>query len=190
VFCSQCGTENSPDARFCSACGLALNDLNAISSRPPHFGQPPPRISVAYAGFWQRALALLIDSMIGMLAVSLFSMPLGMLAAHSLFYNTPSLWMLGASLSMSNLAGMLFFWLYFTLMESGPWQATIGKRALGLKVTDEDGRRISWGRANARYWGKILSMIMGIGYLMVAFTSKKQGLHDKLAATLVFSDNK
>jgi uncharacterized RDD family membrane protein YckC len=71
-------------------------------------------------------------------------------------------------------------------MESSPKQGTLGKMALGIVVTDMDSRRISFGRATGRYFAKILSgLILGIGFLMVAFTEKKQGLHDILAGTLV-----
>ncbi|KLE33875.1 hypothetical protein AAW00_12460 [Aurantiacibacter luteus] len=75
---------------------------------------------------------------------------------------------------------------YFAVMESGPWQATLGKKALGLIVTDLNGNRISLARAIGRYFGKFLSsIILLIGFIMVAFTEKKQGLHDMLASTLV-----
>jgi uncharacterized RDD family membrane protein YckC len=58
--------------------------------------------------------------------------------------------------------------------------------ALGIRVTDLDGGRISFGRATGRYFGKILSgLILGIGFLMAAFTERKQALHDLLAGTLV-----
>ncbi len=81
---------------------------------------------------------------------------------------------------------MLFVWLYYALFESSSKQATLGKMALGIVVTDIDGNRISFGRANARFWSKIISgMILGIGFLMAAFTEKKQGLHDMIAGTLV-----
>ena len=75
---------------------------------------------------------------------------------------------------------------YFVGFESSSWQATPGKRALGLIVTDTEGRRISPARAVGRYFGKILSgLILLIGYIMIAFTERKQGLHDFLAGTLV-----
>jgi uncharacterized RDD family membrane protein YckC len=49
-----------------------------------------------------------------------------------------------------------------------------------------NGARISFGNATGRYFGKILSgLILYVGYLMVAFTDKKQGLHDMMASTLV-----
>jgi uncharacterized RDD family membrane protein YckC len=77
-------------------------------------------------------------------------------------------------------------WLYFSLMESSVWQATVGKKLLGLTVTDLEGRRISFGRATGRYFAKIISsLILFIGYMMAGFTEKKQALHDMIAGTLV-----
>jgi uncharacterized RDD family membrane protein YckC len=77
-------------------------------------------------------------------------------------------------------------WLYSALMERSSKQATLGKMALGIRVTDLDGNRIGFGKATGRYFAKILSaLILGIGFLMVAFTQRKQGLHDMLAGTLV-----
>lgn len=71
-------------------------------------------------------------------------------------------------------------------MESSAWQATLGKKILGLKVTDLAGNRISFARASGRFFGKILSgMILGIGFLMAGFTERKQALHDILAGCLV-----
>ena len=61
------------------------------------------------------------------------------------------------------------------------------KKALGLSVTDLSGNRIGFGRATGRYFAKILSgLILLIGFIMVAFTQRKQGLHDMLAGTLVY----
>ena len=76
--------------------------------------------------------------------------------------------------------------LYFSLMESSKSQATVGKIALGLKVTDADGNKLDFGKALLRNLGKIVSsMILGIGYIMAGFTEKKQALHDMIASTLV-----
>ena len=81
---------------------------------------------------------------------------------------------------------MVVSWLYFALLESSPKQATLGKMALGIKVTDLDGNRISFGRATGRFFAKIISgVILMIGYIMAAFTAKKQALHDIIASTLV-----
>ena len=77
-------------------------------------------------------------------------------------------------------------WLYYALFESSSWQGTPGKRALGLFVTDMQGRRISFARATGRYFGRFISTaILFIGYLMIAFTERKQALHDMLADCLV-----
>jgi uncharacterized RDD family membrane protein YckC len=79
-------------------------------------------------------------------------------------------------------------WLYFALMESSSKEGTLGKMAVGLHVTDLEGRRITFGRATGRFFSKMLSgIILGIGYIMAGFTEKKQGLHDMVAGTLVLS---
>jgi Tfp pilus assembly major pilin PilA len=85
-----------------------------------------------------------------------------------------------------NVVAFIGGWLYFALLESSGWQATVGKRALGIKVTTVDGQRIGFGQATGRYFAKILSgLTLCIGFLMVAWTQKRQGLHDKIAGTLV-----
>ena len=84
-----------------------------------------------------------------------------------------TLWMLGS-------------WVYESLMESASKQATLGKMVLGLKVTDMEGRRISFSRATGRHFAKIISgMIFAVGYIMAGFTQRKQALHDMIAGTLV-----
>ena len=80
---------------------------------------------------------------------------------------------------------------YYILMECSPMQGTLGKRALRLKVTDLNGRRIRFGRAFGRYWARPLSaMPWQIGCIMAGFTAKKQALHDMLAGTLVIVTRK
>jgi uncharacterized RDD family membrane protein YckC len=144
----------------------------------------------SYAGFWIRVLAYLIDFLV-MMAVSC---PLGILLGIAVAAfaavaaggapqdSDPATFTNGPS----NLMSILIGWLYFSLLESSSWQGTVGKKVLGLKVTDLNGNRLGFGRATGRYFGKILSsMICLIGLIMVAFTEKKQGLHDMLAGTLV-----
>ena len=76
--------------------------------------------------------------------------------------------------------------LYFSFCESSAWQATLGKKALGLAVTDLQGRRISFAHALGRNLAKIISsMTLLIGYIIAGFTAKKQALHDLIAGTLV-----
>ena len=87
---------------------------------------------------------------------------------------------------MDHPTGWIVGWLYFAIMESSHEQATFGKLILGITVTDMQGRRISFARASARFFSKVLSAAaLGIGFLMIAFTPRKQGLHDIIAETLV-----
>jgi uncharacterized RDD family membrane protein YckC len=78
------------------------------------------------------------------------------------------------------------FWGYYAGMESSNFQATPGKMIMGLKVTDLDGGALSFSRATARYFSKILSGLpLYAGYVMILFTVRNQGLHDKIAKTQV-----
>lgn len=80
-------------------------------------------------------------------------------------------------------------WLYFTRLESSAKKATFGKMLMGIIVTDLNGNSISFGRANARYFGKTVSLItLLLGFIMAAFTKKKQALHDKIANTIVIKE--
>jgi len=137
-----------------------------------------------YAGFWWRVLAYIIDSLI----MSAIFFPLGMgvglaVAAGGGDPNSPLLPLVNLGLNgISILAG----WLYHAFLESSSWQGTIGKKVLGLRVTDLNGNQINFGKATGRYFGMIISgMICFVGFFMVAFTEKKQGLHDIMAGTLV-----
>jgi uncharacterized RDD family membrane protein YckC len=124
-----------------------------------------------YAGFWLRALAVIIDSLIFILAGVIIGFILGAM---------------GGSAKSLDIPFFIISWLYYTLMESSTKQATIGKMVLGISVTDLSGNRISFGRATGRYFSKIISgIIFCIGYIMAAFTAKKQALHDIMASTLV-----
>ena len=141
-----------------------------------------------YAGFWLRVCASIIDGVIlmvgGFVGGGVIGFVLGFaLAAAGSFQQQEIQTICGI---MGGAFGMVLNWLYYTLLEASGWQATLGKKALGLKVETEGGKRISWGVANARYWSKIISaLILFIGFLMAAFTEKKQALHDKIAGTLV-----
>ena len=83
-------------------------------------------------------------------------------------------------------AGVALPWFYWALLESSSRQATLGKMALGIIVTDMDRNRISFVRATGRHFAKIISgIIFCVGYLMAGFTEKKQALHDIMAGCLV-----
>lgn len=154
----------------------------------------------AYAGFWKRFLASFIDSLIVSVAMSVVSIPVNiLLGIRSTEMLNEEFRQLENNQEMMDFLSVLFLgvfvlfilgtivnWLYFAFMESSKSQATLGKMALGLKVTDLNGKRISFGKATARSFSKLLSMaIFMIGYIMAAFTEKKQALHDMIAGTLV-----
>lgn len=154
--------------------------------------------SVTYASFGARFVALLIDSVIvgciNFIVVAPIMGVLGLGVASQVQDGQPiseeqAVGMI-AGLMAGIFSAMLAVWiislLYFAIMESSKAQASVGKMAMGIKVTDLDGNRVSFGKAFLRSIGKVLSqMIMYIGYLMAAFTEKKQGLHDIIAGTLV-----
>jgi len=77
-------------------------------------------------------------------------------------------------------------WLYFATQESSGWMATLGKRAMGLAVQGVDGRQLSFSRASIRWLGRLASgMVLGLGYVLAAFTERRQALHDLIAGTVV-----
>jgi len=186
MICHRCGKIFQEGYQFCPGCGL---ELSAAATSVPHVSQTPappfpqaePPAPVVYAGFWLRVVAYLIDRfLIGFVNLAL-SITYFFLSGMS--WNSDELRTLSLT---SALFGFLLKWLYFTLLESSGSQATFGKALIGIKVSDEQGRRISLLRANARYWAKILSTLtLGFGYLMAGFTRRKQALHDFVAGTLV-----
>ena len=153
-----------------------LLDSNFEAKTPQYF---------AFSGFWRRFAALFIDGLIlgiaQMLVFSIFGLS---------FINTdPEMFAEGVPTSfytayMITLGMQVAYFVYF---ESSEKQATFGKQAMGIVVTDLNGERITMLNATGRYFAKIPSaLIMGIGYLMQPFTSKKQALHDMIAGTLVY----
>ena len=189
MFCAKCGTVNADQVRFCISCGSPLNPVSAAqgpSAVAPAFFQAK---SVVYAGFWRRFVAMIIDSFIFaplILIVILMSGLFGiaMQPTADLEGLAGAIFSIGVVVLMCLL--FVGYWLYYTAMESSRHQATLGKKALGIIVTDMSGNGISFARANGRFFGKWISgMILNIGYLMAAFTEKKQALHDILASCLV-----
>ncbi len=135
--------------------------------------------NVAYSGFWKRFAAFLIDSVIVGLVILILSAGMGFSMGIGGVGGT------GASV-LGLLIALVAPWLYWAGMESSRHQATIGKMALGMAVTDQFNNRLSFTRASARYFGKGLSsMTLAIGFVMAGFTERKQALHDMLAGSLV-----
>lgn len=179
MYCPSCGTANPDGAAFCTRCGKPLSQTTEQARWAPSpaaletASDPLQSGPLPYSGFWRRVGAYFIDAIALFAAAMLIGLPFGLKFFPS-------------GLGVYQFVQLIGGWLYFALMESSVQQGTLGKMALGIKVTTLSGERIGFGRATGRYFAKFLSsLILSIGYLMVAFTSRRQGLHDMIAGTLI-----
>ncbi len=145
---------------------------------------------MTYAGFWRRFAAYILDTIIVVAVLVILHVATGLIFVCGPPESaTGEVAQAGFSCETTGIGSLVMLvggWLYFVLMEISSRQATLGKMALGIVVTDADGNRLSFGRATGRYFGKIVSsLILMIGFIMIAFTSRKQGLHDIMAGCLV-----
>jgi uncharacterized RDD family membrane protein YckC len=181
ILCSSCRAPIPSTSEVCPACGHSLRRREVAlpiersvvpatglvaPAAPPVAFTPALRGdgSRAYGGFRIRVAASIVDDLI--VGVPLF--------------------LLVRSLGTIGYLGLIGALLYYPLMESSRAQATLGKIVFGMIVTDTSFRRISFWRALGRYFAKGLSgLILYLGYVMVAFTPQKRGLHDYIAGTLV-----
>lgn len=179
---------------------------NPYAMAEPHSPYAPPRSvvrsasdyvaggEVVYAGFWKRFAAIFIDGV----AVGIVTWIVQAVVMAGFFGVGASFAQRSDFGGMISSAGVFGFMLgmvllplamqavYYAWMHSSSRQATLGKMAVGIKVTAENGQPISFARGLARYFATILSsLILGIGYLMAAFTDRKRALHDMVASTLV-----
>ncbi|MFZ0638588.1 MAG: RDD family protein [Candidatus Acidiferrales bacterium] len=216
MFCSKCGSQVADTSAFCPSCGQPTTGQPAAprgiplapsgftpqpaasapsTAIPPAMpaAYPPTAVArpIGYAGFWLRFVAWIIDRIILGVAFSFISFPLMAASTMRTWIGHPpqspeELIAFVTAFSKIALLALVFNWLYYALLESSAWQATIGKKTLGLEVTDMAGRRISFARASGRFFGKIISaLILWIGYIMAGFTAQKQALHDIMAGCLV-----
>ncbi|MGB5223762.1 MAG: RDD family protein [Arenicellales bacterium] len=138
-------------------------------------------IKKSYGGFWKRVIAYLIDAFIIAFPVTMI---FGTVIPQAMM--TDNVQVTSVAVSMPQVIMLVASWVYFAGLESSVWQATVGKKMLGMQVTDTSGERIDFIKATIRYLSKFLSsFFLMIGFIMVAFTEKKQGLHDFIAGTLV-----
>jgi len=208
AFCANCGQPLGPLPP--EAAGAV--PLPAFAAPGMSVGAPPispPVTSVAatyaptvvrvvspYAGFWLRLIAYIIDSAVLLLGIGLLVVAGALIVGVGFFHNIGEE-MNGAENALAPL-GILFIlmvmfvaiagvWLYYAWFESSPYQGTLGKMALGLIVTDMEGRRITFGRATGRFFAKMITGLIPffIGYIMAGFTQRKQALHDIIAGCLV-----
>jgi uncharacterized RDD family membrane protein YckC len=198
MFCSKCGANVADGAAFCAACGQPVPGVEVVSAATYGNSGSVIRPPVEYAGFWLRFVAVIIDGIVLWIVGAIITFPLiGAMGLRGLMRGgygpygggpmTPADMLPFFSIIFRFiLISAVLKWLYYALLESSSWQATLGKKALGLEVTDLEGHRISFGRATGRTFAKIISaMILYIGFMMAGFTDKKQALHDMMAGTLV-----
>jgi uncharacterized RDD family membrane protein YckC len=197
-FCNKCGAQNAAGAQFCNRCGAPTTPAPGViqtaagspSTAPyavPTTSYPPVvPAGAGYGGFWIRVVAAIIDAIIIRIVVFPIHLIFGGLGLAGMMTGLPHAGLRFFGGGVTFILSLFGNWLYEAFMESSSYQATLGKMIFGMKVTDLYGNRISFGRATGRHFAKWLSaMILGIGYIMVGFTERKQGLHDLLAGTLV-----
>lgn len=198
MFCPDCGQEASEQVNFCPHCCRTINLITQDSSTI-YETEATHLPGVKFAGFWRRFVAFCVIDFI-------------------LYYTFVKSTGTIVELILRTKEGILVIivylvipWLYFASMEASPKQATLGKMALGIKVTDIKGEPITFVRATARYFGKFLLLIIlvigserhinfqgfgsrsdiicplicFIGFSMAVLTPQKQTIYDIIAGTLV-----
>jgi uncharacterized RDD family membrane protein YckC len=142
---------------------------------------------VEYAGFFQRLVAAIIDQFLLYIVniVIVFGIVLLTVGAGQEMQLDEEV--IQGVVGLAAMVSSLFLsWLYFALFEMSKFQATLGKKIMGIKVQHVSGDRMGFISASIRYWTKLISaMLLLIGYFMYFFTEKKQTLHDKLAKAVV-----
>lgn len=183
LSCPACKTANQLNARFCLNCGTAMNASPQTPYEPPATQAAPPMSqTIIYAGFWKRFFAYIIDAIIYTILffiVVWFSFGIEQINSDKL-----------EDIGLVYLLFYFGWWLYFTLLEGSSWQATIGKKVLGIIVSDSNGQPLSLFHAGGRQLaGVISSFTFSIGYLIAAFSARKQALHDMIARTVVTNNH-
>lgn len=191
-----------PAHTHADALGLDLDAPHAPPPLPPggasggHRPMPAPAGApdndVVYAGFWRRFAALFIDQLILSVAFYIIAfvliLALGVSAGMGALEHAdkdPPTWLAIAWLLLV-LGYYVAAAFYYALQESSKHQATLGKRALGIKVTDDRGQRLTFAHAIGRWFAAALSYLtLYIGFAMAGFTERKRALHDMVASTLV-----
>ncbi|MGE8238848.1 MAG: RDD family protein, partial [Stenotrophomonas indicatrix] len=149
--------------------------------------QPVMGGEVIYAGFWKRVAAYMIDYFVLVIPGSIIGAILGVVLGASMgaVGSGESSIEIVAQLA-SALINLGIGMAYYTWFHASRGGATLGKMAVGIKVVRGNGERLTKARAFGRYWAMLLSSFtLGIGFLMAAFTERKQGLHDMICDTLV-----
>lgn len=140
--------------------------------------------NTTYASGGRRLLAWFIDRIIISSVLSFFIT--WSFIPHDDFKEFFDIRFLTLSFGIYQISKFIIGTLYYAVMESSKHQATLGKLAVGVKVTDQNGQRLTFSKALLRNLSKIISgWLLGIGYIMIIFDERKQGLHDKIADSYV-----
>lgn len=171
--CPGCGAKNAPSSKYCYHCGLLLPMELHAAAEMEAIGTP--------AGFWIRLVAYLIDGIVVSLIALLLAITFTDASASqvwAIFSGEVEDWTISIIPTMVDLA-------YFTIC-IGRWGQTVGKKVLSIKVLRSDNSPMSYPMSFARSLAYYLSaLIFGIGFLMIAFSSNKRGLHDRICDTKV-----
>src|SRR3984893_6439303 len=212
AFCPACGQPVQPSASPSSVLPVGASSAAAVpagygaNAYPAASQAPPPVVyaqsTVQYAGFWLRVVAYLIDSIVlgvGFMVLFIpFAIMTGLTAVLGNIHPGDDPREVGAVLGGTFFLGLftvaclgfLGGWLYHAKMESSSWQATLGKKALNLRVTDIYGALISFARASGRHFAKLSTGLipLGVGFMLAGLTERRQALHDMIAGCLVLRD--
>lgn len=211
MFCSKCGAAIAADSAFCTVCGApqVRADLPASASSAAAPITVGPNVGVAgysaargqlvYGEFWPRLVAFVVDSIVmGIASIVIFIPLVAITGAAAGVHHLEGMGrngrldpaavaaIISAILTFMG-AALLATWLYHAYFESSSWQATPGKRMMNLYITDLSGQPISFLNATGRHFAKIITNLipLWLGYIMAAFTERRQALHDMIAGTLV-----
>lgn len=205
AFCGACGQPMggvphvgaTPTVAVGGAGGNTVAVYGSPGSVSPYApAAAPVALPSPYAGFWLRFLAYIIDGVVIGVVFGVFALIVVAIVGVGYFRTMlegmngedatfpaefVSIMLLAAAVSL------VANWLYCAWMESSQYQGTLGKMALGLIVTDLQGRRVTFARASGRFFSKLITGLipLAIGYIMAGFTEKKQALHDMIASCLV-----
>jgi len=198
MFCPKCGKETDASGKFCQWCG---SDISSVQARPVATPEEDegPDVGV-YAGLGRRLIAFIVDIILIVLFDLVLAGTLGLFRGFQnlFFYAVQAVpvaqlttegtmaALVGSIVAAYGLTLVVVPWIYYAGFESSRSQATPGKVLMHLVVTDLQGNKPTFARTTLRFfWKYISALIIFIGFLMIGFTRKRQGLHDKLSGCLV-----
>ncbi len=187
LFCTTCGAPMTEADRFCRKCGTPAPSAGVVQPAPAAITPQPAYVAATrYGSFWLRFIAVVIDAFIVeavVVTARILFFGGGMIGMRHMGWGFPVVGGFGFGF------GIIGGWLYEAFLMSSSYEATLGKMLFHLRVTDANGTRISFAQATLRHFAKYLSgLILFIGYIMAAFTERRQALHDLIANTIVVSD--